>query len=94
MRGRQVLDLLLMISFCFGEVGGLGLEFFDAGVETVDDVRFLVGTRHGDGSIGRAIWMDEGSLRGKCLRGNRQGIARDGSEFCPQPRHFSLEAAS
>ena len=37
-----------MISFCFGEVGGFGLELFDAGVEAVEDVGFLVGTRHGE----------------------------------------------
>ena len=36
-----------MVSFCFGEVGGFGLEVFDAGVEAVEDVGFLVGARHG-----------------------------------------------
>ena len=37
-----------MVSFRFCEVGGFGLELFDAGVEAVDDMCFLVGTRHGE----------------------------------------------
>lgn len=45
-----------MVSLCFCEVGGLGLELFDAGVQAVEDMRFLVNTRHGDGSIGESGW--------------------------------------
>ena len=40
-----------MITFRFGEVGGFGLELFDAGVEAVDDVGFLVGARHGEEEV-------------------------------------------
>lgn len=41
-----------MVSLCFREVGGLDLELFDAGVQAVENMRFLVYTRHGDGSSG------------------------------------------
>lgn len=45
-----------MVSLCFCEVSGLGLELFDAGVQAVENMRFLVNARHGDGSIGGSRW--------------------------------------
>ncbi len=39
------------MALCFGEVGGLGLEVFDAGGQGVHDVGFLVGACHFEGSI-------------------------------------------
>ena len=40
------------MALCFGEVGGFGLEVFDAGGQGVHDVGFLVSACHSDGSIG------------------------------------------
>ena len=42
-----------MVAFCFGEVGGFGLEVFDAGGQAVEDVGFLICARHGEWSISR-----------------------------------------
>lgn len=46
--GGQVLDSFLVISFRFRELGGLGLEVFDAGGEIVHNMGFLVGACHVD----------------------------------------------
>ena len=50
-RERQVLELFLLQPFGPGELGGLGLDRFDAGGEGVEDVGFLVGARHGWGFV-------------------------------------------
>ena len=49
-----------MISLCFAEFGGLGLEVFDVGGQGVHDMGFLVGTCHGDWSIGGNGWELDG----------------------------------
>ena len=48
----EILDLFLMISLRFRELCGFGLEVFDAGGQGVDDMGFLVGACHCEGSIG------------------------------------------
>lgn len=55
-----------MVSLCFGELGGLGVEVFDAGGQAVHDMGFLVGACHCGGPIGsfRSEELDGGGMRG------------------------------
>lgn len=62
----QVLDPFLMVSLCFGELRGFGLEIFDAGGQGVHDVGFLVGSCHCEWSIGKFGQQEE--LDGNGLR--------------------------
>ena len=69
-RGREVLDSFFVVAFRFGELGGLGLQVFDAGGEVVYDVGILVGACHVvDGSIDGKGW------KGCCDGGERRDAA-------------------
>lgn len=73
----QVLDPFLMVSLCFGELRGFGLEIFDASGQSVHDVGFLVGSCHCEWSIGKFGQQEELDGNGlRCVERDRERESR------------------